>query len=229
MTKIAIHQPEHLPYYGFLNKMSKADTFVILDDVQFLKNTFQNRNRIKTSSGEQWLTVPIKLEHYNQKISEIKIDNSKDWQKKNVLTLKYNYGRTAYFKDYFPEFEKIYNKKEEMLVTFNMNLINFFKERFHIKTKLVLSSTLNINTTKTQRLIDICKKLAAKTYLSGTGTKEYMNEQLFSKDNIQLEFNLFTHPTYPQAYGQFLPYMSAFDLLMNCGPESQKIIRGETK
>ena len=183
--KIAIHQPEHLPYYGFFNKMSKADTFIILDDVQFLKNTFQNRNRIKNAKGEQWLTVPIKLEHHSQKINEIKIDNSKDWQKKNLLSIKYNYQKTPYFKQYYPEFEKIYSKKENLLVDFNLNLIKFFIDAFEIKTNIILCSTLNINTQKTQRLIDICQKTNAVTYLSGNGA-DYLDEASCPKNNLKL-------------------------------------------
>lgn len=222
--KIAIHQPEHLPYYGFFNKMSKADTFIILDDVQFLKNTFQNRNRIKNAKGEQWLTVPIKLEHHSQKINEIKIDNSKDWQKKNLLSIKYNYQKTPYFKQYYPEFEKIYSKKENLLVDFNLNLIKFFIDAFEIKTNIILCSTLNINTQKTQRLIDICQKTNAVTYLSGNGA-DYLDEASFPKNNLKLEINHFTHPIYPQPYGEFLPYMCSLDLLFNCGPDSKKYFK----
>ncbi len=229
MTRIAIHQPEHLPYYGFFNKMNKVDTFVILDDVQFLKNTFQNRNQIRTSNGEQWLTVPIKLLHHTQKINEIEIDNSKDWQKKNLLSIQYNYQKAPFYSIYYPEFEKIYLKKETHLVNLNLNIINFFMKHLSIKVNLILSSSLNIKTQKTERLIDICKKLNAKTYLSGTGTKEYMDESFFPKNNITLEFNHFTHPTYPQLYKPFKPYMSVLDLLMNCGPESEKIIKGEVQ
>ena len=222
--KIAIHQPEHLPYYGFFNKMSKADTFIILDDVQFLKNTFQNRNRIKNAKGEQWLTVPIKLEHHSQKINEIKIDNSKDWQKKNLLSIKYNYQKTPYFKQYYPEFEKIYSKKENLLVDFNLNLIKFFIDAFEIKTNIILCSTLNINTQKTQRLIDICQKTNGLTYLSGNGA-DYLDKDSFPKNNIKLEINHFTHPIYPQPYGKFLPYMCSLDLLFNCGPDSKKYFK----
>lgn len=229
MTTIAIHQPEHLPYFGFFNKMSKVDTFVILDDVQFLKNTFQNRNRIKTSNKEQWLTVPIKLEHHTQKINEIKIDNSKNWQKKNLLTIQYNYQKAPFYNNYYPEFEKIYTTQENHLVNLNLNIIRFFMKHFNIKANLILSSSLNINTQKTQRLIDICKKLSGTTYLSGTGTKDYMDESFFPKNNIEIEFNHFTHPTYQQLYPPFEPYMSVLDLLMNCGPSSEKIIKGEAQ
>src|SRR3989338_2000310 len=99
--KIAIHQPEHLPYFGFFNKMSKVDAFVILEDLQFLKNTFQNRNRIKTRQGEHWLTTPIRLTSHTQKINEIIVDHRTDWAKKNLLTLKYNYSKAPFFSKYF--------------------------------------------------------------------------------------------------------------------------------
>lgn len=224
MTKIAIHQPEHMPYYGFFNKMSKVDNFVILDDVQFLKNTFQNRNRIKTNTGQKWLTTPIKLENHTQKINEIRIDNSQDWQKKNLLTIKYNYQKTIYFKQYYPLFEKIYSTKENFLLNFNLTLIKFFMDTFEIKTNIILCSTINIKTQKTQRLIDICQKTNALTYLSGNGA-EYLDKNSFPKNNINLEINQFTHPVYPQLYGDFLPYMSSLDLLFNCGPESKKYFK----
>ncbi len=222
--KIAIHQPEHLPYLGFLYKMSQSDIFVLLDDVQFQKNGFQNRNRIKTSQGPQWITVPV-LHSFGQKINEVRIDNRNDWKKKHLQSFVANYAKAPYFAAYFPMLQEIYAHSWNLLCELNIALIEFFAKELGIKTKIVRSSSLLKQGEKNDLLISICQNLPATCYLSGMGAA-YLDVSLFQKNNIPVEYTNFKHPQYSQLYGEFLPNMSALDLLMNCGPQSKNILRG---
>lgn len=214
--KIAIHQPEHLPYFGFFNKMSKVDVFVLLDDVQFQKNGFQNRNRIKTSQGVQWITVPV-LHSFGQKINEVRIDNRSNWRRKHLQSILVNYGKAQYFEKYFPLLQEIYSREWDMLCELNITLIQLFIQEFGIKAKLVRSSSLTKTGEKNKLLISICKTLNATSYLSGMGAA-YLDVPLFQKNSLEVEYTYFKHPQYRQLHGGFVENMSAIDLLMNeCG------------
>ncbi|HLC71573.1 MAG TPA: WbqC family protein [Candidatus Nanoarchaeia archaeon] len=224
--KIAIHQPEHLPYLGFMYKMSQCDIFVLLDDVQFQKNGFQNRNRIKTSQGAQWVTVPV-LHSFGQKINEVRIDNKSDWKRKHLQSIQANYAQAPYFKKYFPLLQEIYSRPWNELCELNITLIQFFTQELGIKEKIVRSSSLIKTGEKNELLISICKNLNATSYLSGMGAA-YLDVTLFLKNKIEVEYTIFKHPEYPQGYTPFLSNMSTLDLLMNCGPLSGNILRGSS-
>lgn len=215
--KIAIHQPEHLPYLGFMYKMSLCDVFVLLDDVQFQKNGFQNRNRIKTPQGAQWLTVPV-LHDFGQKINEVKIDNKSDWRRKHLLSIQANYAKAPYFEKYFPLLQEIYSKPWDLLCELNIALIELFAKKLGIKAKLVRSSSLAKQGEKNELLLSICKRLGATTYVSGMGAG-YLDVALFEKNGIKVEYTHFTHPVYRQLHGEFIPNMSVVDGMMMAGEE----------
>ena len=219
-----IHQPQYLPYIGYFDKMDRADIFVLLDDVQFKKNEWQNRNRIKNAQGWQWLTVPV-LYRFGENISEVKINNKIDWKKKHLTSLITNYSKSECFKEYRAFFEETYTKDWERLVDINMYLIYYLIKQLKIKTEVVNSAKFKIKKEKTDRLIAICKELGADTYLSGDGARDYLEVEKFKKANIEVVFQNFKHPTYNQLYGEFEPYMSVIDLLFNCGSRSLDIIR----
>jgi hypothetical protein len=226
---ISIHQPQFLPWLGYFEKMARADVFVLLDDVQFKKNEWQNRNRIRTSQGCQWLTVPV-LHNFGQSISEIKTNNKEDWQKSHLKALELNYCKAPYFNQYFGYFEKIYNEKWEKLVDINIRFILQLVELLGIQTKIVQSSSYNCSNERTQRLIDLCKHFHAKTYLAGEGGQHYLDPTQFEQDNIQVTFQKYEHPTYPQMWmhkGDFISHLSIADLLFNCGPNALSILKGK--
>lgn len=227
---VSIHQPEYLPWLGFFDKMAKSDVFVILDNVQFQKNGFQNRNKIKTSRGWQWLTVPI-IRKFPQSISEVKIDNTTKWWKKHLTALKVNYAKSEYLREYLPFFEEVYKKRWEFLADLNIFLIKKLAELFGIKTKIEISSSLNVVGSDTEHLVGICKKLNAKTYLSGEGGKKYIDVTLFEKEGIELRFREYEHPVYPQQHEKngFISNMSAVDLLFNCGESAIDVIKSGGK
>lgn len=229
MKKISIHQPEHLPWLGFIHKVMSVDEFVLLDNVQFEKNYFQNRNKIRTDKGWQWITVPVKKFQHNQKINEIEISYDHEWQSKNINRIKQHYAKARYFNEYFPEFEKIYRTKFKLLRDLNIELIKFLLDKFGIHTKLYISSELldNVGQGGTEVNLNISKRLNADIYLSGPFGKNYLDISKFEKENIKVEFQDFKHPIYKQVYEPFIPNMSSIDLLFNYGPKSLSILTGE--
>ena len=222
---VSIHQPEHLPYLGFFNKMSRCDKYVILDDVQYTKNNFQNRNKIISKNNQEiWLTVPVSIKNHTKKtIKDIKVANVGNWQKKYLKTIEQVYSKHKYFELYIDEIKGIICKDYTYLIDLNMDFICFFRNIFNISNELLFSSTLDINSFKSDRIVDICRVLDATVYLSGNGAKGYLNKDLFENENIKLVFQDYQHPTYESK--NFMPYLSSIDLAMNCGPGSEKIIK----
>ena len=226
---VAVHQPQYLPWLGYFDKMDRADLFVLLDTVQFKKNEWQNRNRIKTAHGWQWLTVPVAY-RFPQRINQVKITPRTHWARKHLLALRTNYSKAPYFLDYFDPFEKIVSKPWQEIATLNIRLVRALAELLVIPTPLRLASELDdFPEGPDERLIAICRHLGAEVYLAGMGGKGYMNLEKFEKAGIEVRFQQFKHPVYPQLYGDFLPNLSVADLLFNCGKQSLRIIREARK
>jgi len=222
---IAIHQPNFLPWLGFFYKMVKSDVFVFLDNVQFSKNSYQNRVKIKTPHGAVWLTVPV-LHKFGQLTLEVKINNTEKWREKHLRTFEMNYKKAPFFKPIFDLLQEIYFKKEwELLVDFNTELILCISKYLGIKTEIMRASLLNAGGKSTELLVNILKELNASTYLSGKGGAKYQNEDVFKTIGIKLIYSNFEHPNYPQLWEGFLEGLSIVDLLFNCGEKSYQYIR----
>ena len=225
MTVVAIHQPQYLPWLGYFDKLDHADVFCLLDTVQYKKNEFQNRNRIKTSQGWQWLTVPVTY-RFPQRIGEVGLNQTVDWQRKHLQALRIHYGKAPYFETYIERFEKFYQESQKLLVEVNVGCIQLLLELLGLERKLVLASSLAVKTEDpTLRLIEICQALGGDTYLSGEDGAKYMDLDTFHRHQIDLVLQEFHHPEYSQCYGPFEPNLSIVDLLFNCGPESVATIR----
>ncbi len=227
---LSIHQPEHLPYIGYINKVMNSDIFVLLDTVQFKKNNYQNRNKMMSNNGAHWLTIPVKLEkHLETTIKDIQIVDG--WQKKYLKHIKCNYSKTDYFTEIYPFFENLCNDQESLISSLNSKMLNWILTYLDVKTKIVKSSDLPSFTTKnTALLVDICKHLKATTYISGLGGKDYLDETIFRSNQIDLVFQEFKHPVYKQQKTkEFIPYLSVFDLLFNYGKNSRSIIQDTWK
>ena len=225
MTVVAIHQPQYLPWLGYFDKLDRCDVFCLLDTVQYKKNEFQNRNRIKTAEGWQWLTVPATY-RFPQRINEVGVNQTVDWQRKHRKALKTNYSKAPFFDTYYPSFEKFYQKPYELLVDVNVASIELLVQLLDFERKLVLASSIQVETEDpTLRLVEICRILGGDSYLSGRDGAKYMDVDMFVRHQINILFQDFNHPQYPQCYGSFEPNMSVVDLLFNCGPESLAIIR----
>ena len=221
---VAVHQPQYLPWIGYFDKMRRADVFCYLDNVQYKKNEWQNRNRIKTAQDWQWLTVPVRY-RFPEKIHEVRINNSTQWSKKHLQALKTNYSRAPYFKEYISVFEDIFSREWELISELNIHLIECLKDALQMKEKkTIISSELTLREDPTDRLIDICKGLGADTYLAGQGGADYMDVIRFEKNGLKVIMQEFKHPAYSQLFGDFQSHMSIVDLLFNCGPDSLKMI-----
>jgi len=222
---IAIHQPQYLPWLGYFDKIAKADAFCYLDNVQYKKNEWQNRNRIKTAQKQQWLTVPV-LYRFPQKINEVKINNAVNWKRKHLQALITNYNKSPFFREYIGFFEEVYSKDWEFLSELNVYLIDQICRMLDLQAKqTVLASTLSLSEDPTGRLIDICKALGGDTYLSGQDGAKYMDLEQFNQQGIKVVVQDFQHSEYPQLFGDFVSHLSIVDLLFNCGPESMQKIR----
>lgn len=229
---LTIHQPEHLPWLGYFNKMASAEKFVILDSVQYEKNYFQNRNKILGSNGVQWIGVPVETRgHTCMQIKDMIIANNINpkWKEKYLRTIEYGYKRYPYFKIYFPFFEELLKKEWKYLYDFNMEIIFYFTKELGINVEFVRSSELGVEGMKTDLILDICKKMKATTYVAGPSGREYLNIDNFKEAGIKVVYNDFMHPKYPQMKRkEFVPYLSTLDLLMNVGAEKAKnIVCGE--
>jgi len=226
----AVHQPNFLPWGGFFYKWVKSDILVFLDDVQFIRRGYSNRVRIKGPQGERWLTVPVvKKGRYHQRIDEVEIEKDPAWKKKTGGSLRACYGKAPFFKDYFPPLEEMLQKDHTHLADMNIALLAWLARQLGIETKTVRASQLpGITGESTRRLVSICRAVEATNYLSGFGGRKYQDEAIFCENGIELAVYDFTHPVYPQLWGDFTPGLSILDLLFNTGPQSRIHLLGHT-
>jgi len=221
---VAIHQPQYLPWIGYFDKMLKADHFCYLDNVQFKKNEWQNRNRIKTSQGWQWLTVPVEY-RFPQKINEVRVSNKTDWGRKHLQAILSNYGKAPFFDEHFDFFKDAYGRTWDYLSDLNIHITEYIRAGLGLGDgPTVLASHLNLSDDPTGRLIDICMALGADTYLAGRDGAKYMDLDKFKAGGIRVLTQDFQHPRYPQLFGEFVSNLSVIDLLFNCGSQSMELI-----
>jgi hypothetical protein len=226
---ISVHQPQYIPWLGYFDKIARSDAFVYLDKVQYKPREFQNRNRIRTRDGSMWLTVPVVCKGKSrQSISEAAIDNEFGWQKQHLNSLKSWYGHARYFDSHLAFFEGIYSRDWGKLADLNIHIIDYLLKALGISTPIYYESGLGTEKMATDRIIELCRKLKADVYLSGSGGKNYLEEEKFPAAGIRLEYQHFTHPVYTQQFmsseKDFIPYMSIIDLLFNEGPRSKEIL-----
>jgi hypothetical protein len=218
-TILTAHQPSYLPWLGFFHKLAISDVYVSLDNVQFEKNSYVNRNKVKIPNGVVWLTVPVMTKgHFSKTISDLKIDNSTKWRIKHWKTLQL-YQKAAYFENYRDFFEEIYEQNWELLVDLNEHVTRFFLKELGIDVKFLKSSELNLQERKSELIIEMCEKLNANMFVFGVLGKDYVNTVDFESRGIKAYFQEYNHPTYPQIWGDFVSHLSVVDLLFNVGPE----------
>lgn len=222
---ISILQSNYIPWKGYFDIIAKSDVFVIYDEVQYTKNDWRNRNLIKTQSGLQWITIPVRQESLNQKIVDTKTSNNL-WVKKHKSTLQTNYGKASYFKQYKDCFFEIYDNPSTDLSEINKLFIEKICAILGIETKIIDSRELNLEGDKVERLIDACKKLNATKYLSGPAAKSYIEEEKFKDSNIILEWMDYSnYKEYNQLYPQFEHGVSILDLIFNEGPKARSFLK----
>lgn len=188
MMIASIHQPEHLPWPHFIEKIVLSDIFVILDDVQFKKNNFQNRNKLILRNGEIfWATVPVEKGKLTDLIIEKKIVGV-SWRKKYLSKIIQNYLQQDFFREIYEPLENLIENSDDSLCNLNISIINYLLHEMKIKTQIVRSSELKVKGKKNELLINILNELSAKEYLAGLGSKSYLDLKLFDKNNIKVNF-----------------------------------------
>jgi WbqC-like protein family len=227
---VTIHQPDFLPWIGFFNKVRLSELLVIGDSVQYRDKGYQNRNRIKTAVGAQWLTVPI-LHNWGQSILDVQIatnpQNGRTWHQLHMKTLQVNYSKAPYYDQYIGIFEKMYKKPQKLLADSNLEMLKSIFEILDINVPMKRVSEICQKT----NIVEICKAVGADTYLSGPIGGKYMNEDFIIENKIRILWNNYEHPVYKQLFMKlgFMPYMSIIDLIFNEGPESLEIIKSGFK
>jgi len=224
---IGIMQPTYLPWLGFFELMQGCDQFVFLDDVQFIKKDWLQRNRIKVNENFLWLTVPIITKGRRfQKIVDSEINNQINWASKHLKSIKFYYQKAQYFDKYFPFLEEIYKKRWTKLIDLNIALISFLCEQLKIKTPYAYSSNLTgIREERNDRIIDICKSFDCKKMYDAEGARSIIDSEKINEAGISIIFQKYDHPHYNQLHGKFISHLSVIDLLFNEGNNSLDIIR----
>jgi hypothetical protein len=190
---------------------------VFLDTVQFEKNSFTNRNRIKTATGTTWLTVPVLQQgHLDKKLVDIEIDSRQDWQRKHLRSIEQNYRRAPRFAECYPRLVDLYQQEDRRLAELCFRQLRFWLDELNIATPVVRASELSVVGQKADLVLALCRHLGADTYLSGPLGRNYLNEQDFSVAGIELVYQNYEHPVYTQLYGTFVPAMAVIDYWMNC-------------
>jgi hypothetical protein len=223
---LTAHQPAYLPWLGLIHKIAISDTYVYLDSVQFEKNSFTNRNKIKTANGPLWLTVPVFLKDHTKKIiQDIKIDNSKDWRETHFKSIYLNYKKAPYFNKYADFFEDTYKKEWDSLANLGDHMLRWFLKELGVNVKYYKASEMNFEEHKSDLILEMSKKLGANLYVFGALGKDYAKEENFTKEGVKIYFQDYNHPKYSQLWGNdFSPYMGIVDLLFNCGGKSLEIL-----
>ena len=224
---LAIIQSNYIPWKGYFDIINSADEFIILDDVQYTKNDWRNRNKIKTATGEIWLTIPIKTSNLSaQKINQTNTLNDL-WIKKHVNSIIQNYSKAKYFNDYSDSIVNVYNSIDTTnLSEINIRFIKIICEILNIQTKITNSCDYTLVEGQTERLIELCKQTCSTKYVSGPAARNYIDENLFKKNDIKLIwFDYNNYPVYNQLYQSFEHKVSIIDLIFNEGPNAYKYMK----
>jgi hypothetical protein len=227
---VGAHQPNYMPWVGYFYKMIHCDKFILADDVQYTTHSYINRVRIKTFQGKQWLTVPVITRGKGlQKIRDIKIARSQNWQHKHWQTIYLNYKYAPFFEQYADYLKKIYQKEWIYLVDLNIELINFFKKALDSTCSLSRSSDYLAPDSPTKRIVEMVKKSGGTAYISGESGKKYLEEIYFVRNGINLKYAKYKPTPYRQQFDDFLANLSIIDLLFNEGTKSMLYLRNSGK
>lgn len=223
---VTIHQPDFLPWLGFFDRWQASGLLVFLDDVQFLRRGWHHRDRIKTAAGPAWLTVPVKNKgRYLQTIGEVELEDG-PWRRKHLAMIRAAYAKAAGFDQVFPLLEAVYAKNHSRLVELNLDLLAMAARLLGIGVPTALASDHDLpgregpDCTGTRRLLRLCQIYGASSYLTGLGSRGYLDEPLFLQHGIRVKWQQFVHPVHPQLHGEFAANLSVLDWLMLRPPQS---------
>lgn len=231
MTLVAIHQPTFLPWLGWWDKLVRADVLVLLDDVQFPKKggTWMNRVRLLVGGEPRWVTVPVDRAYAGTRsVREMRIDESKPWREKTLATIRASYARAPFADEVLPVVEEALEADTDRVSELNERAIGLLAGRLGLDTSHVVhQSELGVSGEGTELLIALCKAVGGDTYLSGDGADGYLEEDAFAPAGLQLAFQEFEPPEYPQPVDAYVPRLSVVDAAMSCGwTGTAELLRG---
>jgi hypothetical protein len=226
---VSINQPAYLPWLGYFHRIAVSDLHIVLDHVQFEKNSFTNRNRVRTREDWCWLTVPLKTKGKfgDLPINRLEIVDDSRWDEKHWATLRLNYAKAPYFAQHAPFFEKVYGQRWDSFIDLVWQITRYLLEAFNITTPLLFSSAMKVEGRKDELVLNLCRSVGANVYLSGPLGRNYLREELFQEAGVNVVYHDYHHPTYPQVFPGFEASMCALDLLFNCGPDSREVLMKE--
>ncbi len=231
MRVITGHQPVYLPWLGLFHKISLADVFIFMDDVRYLEQDWNNRNKIKGQHGSFWLTVPVKLKNSGSLLlKDIVVDSGgwggkRHWQIRHWKSIQSCYAKTPYWEEYAPFFEKLYTKRPwKWLSELNEAVLQYLLRILGVEVEIVKASEYGFQGYKSGMVLDHCRKLDANLCVLGTLGRDYIKEEDFLRQGISIYYQDYKHPSYEQRFGEFLSHLSVVDLLFNCGPASGEIL-----
>jgi hypothetical protein len=216
--KIAVLQSNYIPWKGYFDIINSVDEFIFYDEVQYTKNDWRNRNKIKTQNGIQWLTIPVRQESLHQKISEVKVSMN-NWPEKHWRTFVTNYSKANAFKTYRDRFEKFYTTiQTEFLSEINQQAIGFINGLLNIKTVIKNSTTYRLSEGRNERLLDLILQAGGTEYISGPAAKSYIDENLFNEAGVKITWMDYSgYKEYHQLFPPFEHGVSIVDLILNEG------------
>lgn len=223
---VVIHQPDFMPYLGFFDRLQKADIYVVLDNVQYVRSSrgWTSRDKIKTKNGERWISVGTKKASRDTLINQILLSEESDWRNKHLNLFWENYRKSDFYDEIIPYIRELYNFSCDRMMDFNVKSIEMLMNLLDIKIDIKFASEMNVIGKNNELIIDIVKKLGCHKYLSGIGARDYFVAELYERAGIEVIWQTFNHPVYPQQYQGFIPFLSSIDLLFNCGIEKSKTI-----
>jgi len=219
--KVGIIQSNFLPWRGYFDFIREVDLFVLEDDLQYTKNDWRNRNRIKSPRGSEWITVPVSYKHTAQLIYDTPIDYGQPWARKMLNRIRESYRRAPYFEPYFSELGELLLRQVASISELNIALIRWVCRHLEINTPLRFSQAYHSQGVKAERVIDILRKVGATVYLSGPAARNYIIPERFEQAGIQLEYKQYHYPEYEQLHPPYDPAVSVLDLLFMQGPNSK--------
>jgi len=226
--KVGLIQSNYLPWKGYFDFIDDVDLFIFYDDVQYTKNDWRNRNKIKTQAGLTWLTVPVIFSLRNKTfIQDARIDYKQNWQTKHIKSIKQSYQKAAFYEKYADSLFEIIKMPYETISELNVELIKWIMDQLNIDTKLMFSNELQATGYKTVRIINILNSVGGTDYLTGPAAQSYLEEEKFTAAGIGLEYKIYDYPEYSQLNGKFEPNVSVIDLLFNCGDLSREYLKSK--
>jgi len=224
---VVIHQPDFLPWLGYFHRLTGADLFIALDHVQFVTGTsrsWTHRDMIKTPQGAKWLSLRVQKAPFGTPIRDIQLAPGLEWRQDNLNLIRENYRKAPHFAEVFPRLEELYIRPIETMAEMNLASLDLLESMLGVKTPRLISSQMSPQGSSTAMLVDLLQKAGATRYISGQGARAYLDENLFAQAGIELVWQTFRHPVYPQLYGEFLAMLSSVDALFNCGLEGTRAL-----